>query len=243
MDVAESNQLTADQAFNHWYYQAKFDLLTKHLVEEKLMPDAHVADVGCGIGLFLTFLERSGHFLASNMVGIDPAYPTPTLAVDGHTLIMPEWPSDRLFDLILMMHVLEHVENDHGMLQDAAKRLAVNGTIFIEVPAAPFLYSDHDRFLGHYRRYTIGSLQRLVESVEALELVHVHYLFASIFPVAAVLRLLRGSGATKLHSDLRPQAAWLNRALILTHKLEKHVAKYNRFFGLSAIAVARKKQQ
>ena len=49
MDVAESNQLTVDQAFHHWYYQAKFDLLTEHLVREKLPPDSQIADVGCGM--------------------------------------------------------------------------------------------------------------------------------------------------------------------------------------------------
>ncbi|MCX6967243.1 MAG: class I SAM-dependent methyltransferase [Verrucomicrobia bacterium] len=242
MDVVESTQLTTPQAFNHWYYRAKFDLLTEHVTREKLAPDARIADIGCGLGLFLSYLERTG-FSPSQMAGIDPAYTLPTPAVDGNTLIFPEWPSERLFDLILMMHVLEHVEDDRAMLADAASRLAENGTLFIEVPAFPFLYSDHDRFLGHYRRYTTGSLQRLVESVEGLELVKVHYLFATIFPFAAAVRLLRGSGGSKKSSDLKPHAPWLNQSLILAHKLERRLAKLNRFFGLSAFAVARKKSR
>ena len=243
MDVAESNQLTVDQAFHHWYYQAKFDLLTEHLVREKLPPDSQIADVGCGMGLFLTFLERSGRFFASNMVGIDPAYSVPVHAVAGHALILPEWPLGRLFDLILMMHVLEHVEDDSAFLRDAANRLSDHGTLFIEVPAFPFLYTDHDRFLGHYRRYTTGSLKRLVEGVEELELVKVHYLFATIFPLVAASRIFRGSGATKKHSDLNPQPAWLNRSLILANKLERPVAKFNRLFGLSVVAIVRKRTQ
>ena len=243
MDVAETNQLTTEQAFHHWYYRAKFDLLREHLVRENITPASQVADVGCGLGLFLTFLERTGRVCASNMVGIDPAFSGPTPAVQGNALILPEWPPGRLFDLILMMHVLEHVEDDHAMLRDAAGRLSEGGTVFIEVPAFPFLFSDHDRYLGHYRRYTTSSLQRLVESVEDLELVKVHYLFATIFPVAAAVRLLGGSGDSKKHSDLKAHPAWLNQALVLIHKLERRVAPFNRLFGLSAFAVARKKSR
>ena len=243
MDVAESNQLTAEQAFNHWYYQARFDLLRDHLEREKISPASRIADIGCGLGLFLTFLERTGRVCAANMVGIDPAFSTPTPAVQGHAMILPDWPPDRLFDLILMMHVLEHVEDDRGMLRDTAGRLAESGTLYIEVPAFPFLFSDHDRYLDHHRRYTTGSLKRLVESVEDLELVRVHYLFATIFPVAAAVRLLGGSGASQKNSDLKPHAPWLNQALILAHKLERRVAPFNRLFGLSAFAIARKKSR
>ncbi|MEI6562000.1 MAG: class I SAM-dependent methyltransferase [Verrucomicrobiota bacterium] len=243
MDVAETDQLTAAQAFSHWYYRAKFDLLREHLEREKITPASQVADVGCGLGLFLSFLERTGRVCAANLVGVDPAFAVPTPAVEGSVLILPEWPPERRFDLILMMHVLEHVEDDHAMLSDAAGRLSDGGTLFIEVPAFPFLFSDHDRYLGHYRRYTTGSLKRLVESVEDLELVKVHYLFATIFPMAAVMRLLGGTGSLKKHSDLHAYPAWLNQALVLIHKLEWLVAPFNRLFGLSAFAVARKKSR
>ena len=242
MDVVESKQLTPTQAFEHWYYQAKFDLLNEHLERLRLPADSNIADIGCGIGLFLTYLERSKRFSADNMAGIDPAYSTPTKAVEGNTWIFPSWPEDRLFELILMMHVLEHVEDDRAMLQDAAGRLSDEGTIFIDVPAFPFLYSDHDRFLGHYRRYTTGTLRKLVESVHELELVKVHYFFAGIFPVAVAMRLLRGNGGEKGESDLKMHAPWINRLLILANRVERRVARFNNFFGLSAIAVARKRK-
>jgi len=243
MDVAETHQLSTTQAFNHWYYRAKFDLLSQHLEREKITPASQVADVGCGLGLFLTFLERTGRISAANLIGIDSAYSVPTQAVEGNALILPEWPPERRFDLILMMHVLEHVKDDHAMLSDAARRLSDGGTLFIEVPAFPILFSDHDRYLGHYRRYTPRSLKRLVESVEDLELVKVHYLFATIFPLVAAVRLLGGSGSSKNHSDLHAHPAWLNQALVFIHKLEWCVAPFNRFFGLSALAVARKKSR
>ena len=243
MDVAEANQLTVDQAFQHWYYQAKFDLLREHLARENIAWDSQIADVGCGVGLFLTFLERTGCVCPANLVGIDPAFAIPTPAVEGSAMILPQWPAARCFDLILMMHVLEHVEDDCGMLRDAARRLSDGGTLYIEVPACPMLFSAHDRYLGHYRRYTTGSLRRLVERVGDLELVKVHYLFAAIFPAVAAVRLLGGSRASEKHSDLQPCAPWLNQALMLAHKLERRVAPFNRLFGLSAFAVARKKRR
>ncbi len=240
MDVIEADQLTPTQAFDHWYYRSKFELLSDHLDRLALPPDASVADVGCGIGLFLTLLEKSKRFAPHQMVGIDLAYSEPTLAVQGRTVIRPDWPAGDLFDLILMMHVLEHVEDDRAMLADAANRLSDSGYIFIDVPAFPFLYSAHDRFLGHYRRYTTQSLEELVRSTGNLELVGVHYFFAAIFPAAALWRLLRGNEDEKRSSDLKPLPAWLNKLLIKAHRVERSFARFNNLFGLSALAIARK---
>jgi len=240
MDVIEADQLTPTQAFNHWYYQSKFDLLSDHLDRLALPLDVSVADVGCGIGLFLTLLERSKRFAPHQMVGIDLAYTEPTLAVQGQTVIRPDWPSGDLFDLILMMHVLEHVEDDRAMLADAANRLSDSGYIFIDVPAFPFLYSAHDRFLGHYRRYTTETLKELVLSTGNLELINVHYFFAAAFPAAAAVRLFRGDADKGDSSDLKPLPAWLNKLLIRGHRVERRIARFNNLFGLSAIAIARK---
>ncbi len=58
------------------------------------------------------------------------------------------------FDTILFVHVLEHIKEDKKAIEKAYELLKPNGRILIEVPALPFLYSSHDKFLGHYRRYT-----------------------------------------------------------------------------------------
>lgn len=60
---------------------------------------------------------------------------------------------DLLFDSILYIDVIEHIEDDKKELLKAASFLKKNGYLIIVVPAHNFLYSDFDKAIGHYRRY------------------------------------------------------------------------------------------
>ena len=192
MDVLEREQLTSQQALEHWYYQAKFQLLLARLKNAGcLRPDARVADVGCGMGLFMTLLERSGCVRPEQMVGIDPAHPRPTRAVDGHAAILPDWPDDGTVDVALLMDVLEHTPDDLAVLRQTAGHVKDGGHLFITVPAFGWLRSTHDRFLGHFRRYSRGGLGALIGRCPELEIVDLHYFYASILPAAVPVRLAR----------------------------------------------------
>jgi SAM-dependent methyltransferase len=62
------------------------------------------------------------------------------------------------FDAILYVDVLEHIEHDRAELARAADLLAPKGALIVLSPAFQFLFSDFDRSVGHYRRYTAESL-------------------------------------------------------------------------------------
>jgi len=58
------------------------------------------------------------------------------------------------FDSVILINVLEHIEDDHGALQELGSQLLrPGGRAVLWVPAFPLLYSDFDRKIGHYRRY------------------------------------------------------------------------------------------
>ncbi len=64
-----------------------------------------------------------------------------------------------LYDTIVYIDVLEHIEFDAKELSDASLRLATGGYVIVLSPAYDFLYSPFDRSVGHYRRYTRKKLQ------------------------------------------------------------------------------------
>ena len=68
---------------------------------------------------------------------------------------------ERSADTILYIDVLEHIENDADELRAAASALDVGGRIAVLAPAHPSLYSEFDKAIGHYRRYTRDSLSKL----------------------------------------------------------------------------------
>ena len=78
-----------------------------------------------------------------------------------HAGIVYDLDPDTLFDSILYIDVLEHIEDDHAELQQSASHLAPGGRLIVLSPANPFLYSPFDKAIGHYRRYTRTSLAAL----------------------------------------------------------------------------------
>jgi SAM-dependent methyltransferase len=78
------------------------------------------------------------------------------------------------FDTILYIDVLEHIEDDFKEMQWASKFLKPGGVLIVLSPAHQWLFSAFDRSIGHYRRYTKSSLNRL--SPQGLVCVSIKYL-------------------------------------------------------------------
>lgn len=67
------------------------------------------------------------------------------------------------FDLVLLLDVLEHVKKDVDLLTAVVEGcLNESGYVLVSVPAWNILYSNHDRFLKHYRRYSPGDSLKLM---------------------------------------------------------------------------------
>jgi SAM-dependent methyltransferase len=71
---------------------------------------------------------------------------------------------DQLFDCILYIDVLEHIDDDVGELSRAASHLASGGALVVLCPAFPLLFSQMDHALGHFRRYTRSTLSAVFPS-------------------------------------------------------------------------------
>ena len=67
--------------------------------------------------------------------------------------------ANETFDTILYIDVLEHIEDDLGEMRLALRHAAPRGKIIVLSPAHPWLFTEFDRALGHYRRYTRRSLR------------------------------------------------------------------------------------
>jgi Methyltransferase domain len=138
----------------------------RHVTEPYLR--GHVLEVGGGIGT-TTSAFRSGaqtswtalepdSALASRLSQRASELTDPVRIIIG-TLdaIRPE----PLFDCVIYIDVLEHIEKDAEELRRAAARLINGGTIVVLSPAHQSLYTAFDKAIGHYRRYDRRSLSAL----------------------------------------------------------------------------------
>lgn len=82
-------------------------------------------------------------------------------------------PSDKSYDSIVYIDVLEHIENDSLELKLSSKHLKKNGFLIILAPANNKLYSTFDKTIGHYRRYSKFSLSSIIpEKYILLKIMH-----------------------------------------------------------------------
>ena len=104
---------------------------------EEFQRGGRLLDVGCGTGIFLEELLRSGRW---QVVGIEPTekiadYASQALRVEIHQgrfsdVTLP----DNSFDAITMWHVLEHLDHPIADLRHAHQLLKENGLLTIEIP-------------------------------------------------------------------------------------------------------------
>lgn len=110
-----------------------------------------VLDVGSGDGWFARKLLAACP--GSEITCWDVNYPFAERDADG-IRYRRERPEGHV-DLLLMMDVLEHVEDDRSFLTELVQQtLAPHSILLFSVPAWQAMFSEHDRALKHFRRYS-----------------------------------------------------------------------------------------
>ena len=237
MDVKEE-AILGPAIKDHWYYVSKGRALRRFLGGEAV---EEVLDVGAGSGVFTRQLLDFG--LAQRGVCVDPAYDSERVETyNGREIAFVRGVDDVPQKLLLMMDVLEHVDDDIGLLREYTDRMAPGGRVLITVPAFQFLWSGHDVFLEHRRRYTLSQIENVARRAD-LRVLKGRYFFGALFPLVAAIRLrdrvqLR-AGKIEAKSQLKLASSMVNSALVRIHDVERvSLFSINRLAGLTAFCLA-----
>ncbi|MGL6073813.1 MAG: class I SAM-dependent methyltransferase [Fimbriiglobus sp.] len=119
-----------------------------------------VLEVGAGIGGTTKVLCHAGvnewtclepdAALAEKIPAHGP-YPAEVKVIVG---TMENIPSEDMYDTIIYIDVLEHIQDDRSELAHAIQHLAPGGRVVGLCPAHPKLFTPFDAAIGHHRRYT-----------------------------------------------------------------------------------------
>lgn len=83
--------------------------------------------------------------------------------VNALNLRIEEFENDsNCYDLILLADVIEHIQEDKNALEKLFSKLKADGKLIIFVPACQYLYSPFDKQIGHFRRYSMKSLEKIL---------------------------------------------------------------------------------
>jgi hypothetical protein len=243
VDIKEASELSQQEERKHWWIKTRFLYIDKafHYLPQK--ENINVIEFGCGTAQNLWYLQEESQYKDSikNMLGIDPELPT-DFKVDWNKSDIIELsnslkrPPKESADIGLAMDVLEHIEDENMALQGWNNSLKKNALMFVTVPAFQALWSYHDEFLDHKRRYTKDQLTNVLK-MNGFEKVKVTYAFSFIFPLVYLIRKLsKGKESTQ---DLALPPMLINSILFLCGKVENILGGFP-FFGTSVIGIYRK---
>lgn len=247
----------------HWYYFYKTrtlrQIFLKHissllsLRQNSQFPKVDsfkCLDIGSGNGIISRSMGSSAFGLQLCWDLVDSAYLPSELGVDKNDpsfSLYDSIPPSASYDIILAIDVVEHVQEDLQFVQLLQRHLAPNGLLVICVPAFQFLWSPHDVFLDHFRRYRIDDIKSLMLRSK-IEVVESKYLYVILFPVIVLIRLFSRlivhNSKTRTSSDLKVYPRLLNTLLIYIHNLERKIFHFlprlQTLFGLSCVVVGRR---
>jgi 2-polyprenyl-3-methyl-5-hydroxy-6-metoxy-1,4-benzoquinol methylase len=220
--------------FNQWMYES----FRKHL-------KGHVLEIGSGIGNISSFVIAAG--MPVTLSDFNPDYFNWLKKKFGHyknvreilqiNLLHPDFINEygRLkekYDSIFLLNVIEHLKDDETAIENCRYLLKPRGHLIVLAPAYQFLYCSLDKELGHFKRYSLNTMDQLLKKKGMDMIARKYYNFIGLAGWFFFGKLLGekmiSPGQVNVFNNLVPLAKWVDKIVF-------------RKAGLSVIVTAKKK--
>jgi hypothetical protein len=199
-----------------------------------------VLEVGAGLGSNTTLLSQCQY---DTWLCLEPdnqlfqllensieTFKIPNCTVSNGTLGSLE--KQQLFDSILYIDVLEHIEDDQKEAYNASCHLKSGGNLVVLGPAHQWLFTPFDQAIGHYRRYNKKMLRSLIpEDIEIIKLIYLD-------SVGLLASLANKILLQQRQPTLKQIKLWDNLMIPISKKLDPFIG-YT--LGKSVLLVGKKK--
>lgn len=187
---------------NHFWYRGRrrflLRALSRYLRFDSTEPLAAV-DLGGGTGGWISCLVESfPRQFAPLALADSSAYALTRTAASLPSVVLRcqadlmnlQW--SNTWDVVFLLDVIEHLQDDLQALRQAGKALKPGGTMFVSVPALDVFWSYNDVVSQHQRRYHRRDFVRLASESD-LQLVDVRYFMFFLSPVYWLSRRITGN--------------------------------------------------
>jgi len=162
---------------NHPWEYARFRVISNILKPyiNKFSKPLNVLDIGCGDLFFINQFCKQFSALNPIAIAIDTAFDDEIISsfkkkyqdspIDVYKNFQDVQLKEGYANIVFLLDVIEHIENNQDFLEFISQKsyITKNSFFLITVPAFNNLFSAHDKWLGHYRRYSQKELKRTIE--------------------------------------------------------------------------------
>ena len=212
---------------DHFWMQWRFFVFERLLKRIGVSMGKHlrVLEIGCGTGIFLRQMEQKTGW---NIDGDDINFEAlnDSVAKRSRLLfynVMEERAEFRqLYDIVILMDVLEHIENPAEFLKACFFHLRPGGVLIINIPAIQRMYSVYDEIMGHLRRYDREKLLKELDSITSSKIITAYW-GITLLPMLFLRKLFISKNASKdniVKKGFQPPGRFSHIALKFLMRLE-----------------------
>ena len=183
MDLKEQKNIVTTRFKRHPWEIVRLRIL--FFLLKKLPAKKFIVDIGSGDAFVATGLSKK--LLNSKLAAVDIHYDEQFINGQEETNLVffkniHNVPASKPVDVILLMDVLEHIEKPEHMLGKIKelKNISSSTQFIITVPAFQSLFTAHDIFLKHFRRYNRKQLRLLLRQ-QGFKIKYSGYFFFTLF--------------------------------------------------------------
>lgn len=211
---------------DHFWVKWRFAMVKK-MLKPYLSKQTRILEIGCGNGLVMWQFENELNVVIDgcdlNLFALENR-----LNVSGNLFLYDIFDLHpalvEKYDIVLLLDVLEHIEDDTTFIKTAQKYLKEGGQILVGVPAHKFLYSRYDLIVGHTQRYESQQLKQLLKSVNLVDIESLFWGF-SLIPLALLrkihLKFIRDDQV--IRNGFKPPHRFFNWLINILMKIETSV--------------------
>ena len=237
------------QQSSHWYYATKIHFLAKLLLRHcpVNISELRLSDWGAGNGIIgISIRNLLDPLRKSSLDLIDIGYNSSDFRNNSKNvryLSSPE--AEKSYNIFFAIDVVEHISDDLEFIRNLNQYMDDDALLFLAAPAFEALWSNHDVYLEHYRRYSLLNLERLCSDPN-LKILDSGYLFTITLPAVLFIRTLNQIVPRRgVSSDMSVLPLPVNYILRMALRFESYLKLRFRWLrkmpGSTAYVVAQKR--
>ena len=222
----------------HWWFQARKKIIQSIIKKKIRKKSIKILDFGSGSGVNINMLSTFGQ------VSIyEPNKSAKSFLREkykGKKFKIINNFKNKKYDLIVLADVLEHIKDDHATVRKLNKILNNKGFILITVPAYKVLFSQKDKILKHFRRYSKNEIQKVFNKFNLIKLTYFNFFL--FLPISTIIILMKIFNINFIDKVEKLPVKIINHILYFIFVSESRLINlFNLPFGLSMLGLFQKK--